>query len=144
MQNKGSDKVAKEGQDNLIPLNERTKDEQREITTMGGIASGKARQEKATFKKAIKWLVDSDIKIKEGTLAETFQKAGIDISNLNPTQLATIGLWFGAVNGNATNYKMLMEANEEIEASNETPSVEIKIVDNSNLEKVMYEDNDKL
>lgn len=144
MQNKGSDKVAKEGQDNLIPLNERTKEEQRTITTMGGIASGKARQEKATFKKAIKWLVDSDIKIKEGTLAETFQKAGIDISNLNPTQLATIGLWFGAVNGNATNYKMLMEANEEIETTNETPSVEIKIVDNSNLEKAMYEDNDKL
>lgn len=144
MQTKGSDKVAKEGHDNLIPLNERTKEEQRTITTMGGIASGKVRQEKATFKKAIKWLVDSDIKIKGGTLAETFQKAGIDISNLTPTQLATIGLWFGAVNGNATNYKMLMEANEEIESTNETPTIEIKVVDNSNLEKVMYEDSDKL
>ena len=117
-----------------------TTEEQRKA----GIKSGEVRKEKATFKKAIKWLVDSDIKIKEGTLAETFQKAGIDISNLNPTQLATIGLWFGAVNGNATNYKMLMEANEEIETTNETPSVEIKIVDNSNLEKVMYEDSDKL
>ena len=31
---------------NLIPLNERTKDEQREIARMGGIASGKARREK--------------------------------------------------------------------------------------------------
>lgn len=123
-----------------IPGHDLTVDELRN----GGSKSGEVRQEKATFKKAIKWLVDSDIKIKEGTLAETFQKAGIDISNLNPTQLATIGLWFGAVNGNATNYKMLMEANEEIETSNETPSVEIKIVDNSNLEKVMYEDNDKL
>ena len=105
---------------------------------MGGIASGKARQEKATFKKAIKWLVESDIKITSGDILEKFQKAGIDISNLNPTQLATMGLWYEAVNGNATNYKTLMEANEEISNTNETPNVEIKIVDNSNLEKVMY------
>ena len=31
---------------NLIPQSERTKDEQREIARMGGIASGKARREK--------------------------------------------------------------------------------------------------
>ena len=108
---------------------------------MGGIASGKVRQEKATFKKAIKWLVESDIKITTGNIAEKFKNSGIDISNLNPTQLATLGLWYEAVNGNATNYKTLMEANEEIQVNNETPNIEIKIVDNSNLEKVMYEDN---
>ena len=124
--------------DNLIP--------QAHILTVeeaskGGKNSGEVRQEKATFKKAIKWLVESDIKIKDGDILETFKKSGIDISNLDTTQLATIGLWYGAVQGNATNYKTLMEANEEIEANNETPSVEIKIVDNSNLEKVMYEDN---
>ena len=32
--------------ENLKPLNERTKEEQREITKKGGIASGKARREK--------------------------------------------------------------------------------------------------
>ena len=134
--------MAKEGQDNLIPLNERTKEEQRQITTMGGKASGKVRQEKATFKKAIKWLVDSNIKITGGDILEKFQKSGIDISSLDPTQLATIGVWYEAVNGNATNYKTLMEANEEIQTTNETPNIEIKIVDNSNLEKAMYS-NDK-
>ena len=107
----------------------------------GGIASGEVRREKATFKNAVKWLVESDIKITEGSLVDTFKKAGIDISKLNPTQLATIGLWFGAVNGNATNYKTLMEANEEIEVNSETPDIEIKIIDNSELEKVMYENN---
>ena len=134
--------MAKEGQDNLIPLNERTKEEQRQITTMGGKASGKVRQEKATFKKAIKWLVDSNIKITGGDILEKFQKSGIDISSLDPTQLATIGVWYEAVNGNATNYKTLMEANEEIQTTNETPNIEIKIIDNSNLEKAMYS-NDK-
>ena len=131
--------MASKGEENLIPFNERTEEEQRRIATMGGIASGETRKQKATFKNAVKWLVESDIKIKEGTLADTFKKAGIDISNLNPTQLATIGLWFGAVNGNATNYRILMEANEEVEAETGTPNVEIKIVDNSELEKVMYD-----
>ena len=54
--------------------------------------------------------------------------------------MATLGLWYGAVQGNATNYKTLMEANEEIETNNETPSININVVDNSNLEKVMYQD----
>ena len=38
------------GTDNLIPLNQRTKEEQKEITTMGGKASGEARREKRLFK----------------------------------------------------------------------------------------------
>ena len=119
------------------PRHELTVEEQR----LAGINSGKTRQEKATFKKAVKWLVDSDIKITNGTIMDMYKKAGVDISNLSPTQLATIGLWFGAINGNATNYKTLMEANEEVEITNETPSVEIKIVDNSKLEKVLYDEN---
>lgn len=106
----------------------------------GGIRSGEVRKNKATFKNAIKWLINSDIKITKGDIASAFQNSGIDISKLDPTQLATIGLWYGAVQGNATNYKTLMEANEEIETNSETPTVEIKVVDNSSLEKVMYED----
>lgn len=120
-----------------IPGHDLTTEEQRD----GGNKSGEVRQEKATFKKAIKWLVESDIKIKEGDILETFKKSGIDISNLDTTQLATIGLWYGAVQGNATNYKTLMEANEEVEAETGTPNIEIKVIDNSELEKVMYDNN---
>ena len=47
---------------NLIPLNERTKSEQREIATQGGIASGKARREKKTIQKILAELLDSEIK----------------------------------------------------------------------------------
>lgn len=120
----------------------RTTEELQEITTKGGINSGIVRKEKATFKKAIKWLLeDSNITINKGSLYESFKKSGIDISKLNTTQLATLGLWSGAVQGNATNYKTLMEANEEIQTETETPNININIVDNSNLEKIMYEDN---
>ena len=38
--------MANETNKNLIPQNKRTKEEQREIARMGGIASGKARREK--------------------------------------------------------------------------------------------------
>lgn len=133
----GSDKVAKE--DNLKPGEYKlTLDEQK----AGGIASGKARQEKATFKNAIKWLMESDIKIKDGNIYDYFKNSGIDISNLKPAQLATLGLWNGAIQGKAENYKTLMEANEEIQTANDTPSLNINIIDNSNFEKVLYEDND--
>ena len=113
-----------------------------EEASKGGIRSGEVKREKATFKKAIKWLLeDSNITINKGSLYESFKKSGIDISKLNTTQLATLGLWSGAVQGNATNYKTLMEANEEIQTETETPNININIVDNSNLEKIMYEDN---
>ena len=127
---------------NLIDLATRPERERKEIARKGQIASTEAKKEKATFKKAIRWLLeDSNITINKGSLYESFKKSGIDISKLNTTQLATLGLWSGAVQGNATNYKTLMEANEEIQTDTETPNININIVDNSNLEKIMYEDN---
>lgn len=43
---------------NLIPLNMRSKDEQREIQTRGGVNSGEARREKSLLKKAFKALLE--------------------------------------------------------------------------------------
>ena len=109
----------------------------------GGINSGKVRKEKATFKKAVEWLLNSDIKITKGSIYESFKNSGIDISKLSSSQQATLGLWHGAVIGNASNFKILMEANGELleETPSYNPSVEEveSIVDNSNLEKVLYE-----
>ena len=41
------------GHENLIPQNQRTKEEQREIAKKGGIASGKARAERKTLKEEL-------------------------------------------------------------------------------------------
>lgn len=46
---------------NLIPINQRTKSEQREIQTKGGIASGKVRREQANLKKAFQTLLESEV-----------------------------------------------------------------------------------
>ncbi|MBR2248143.1 MAG: hypothetical protein IKE89_03355 [Bacilli bacterium] len=111
----------------------------------GGKASGQARKEKATLKKAVEWLLNSDIKMTKGTMVEALKNQGIDITNLSSSQQATIGLWYGAVTGNANNFKTLMEVNGETVEETHTynPSIEEveEIVDNSNLEKVLYEAN---
>lgn len=109
---------------------------------MGGIASGRARREKASFKKAVKWLLEeSDIRITQGDIYEKYKEQGIDISMLTPSQLATIGLWAGAVIGKHENYKTLMEVNEEKIENAETPEININIIDNSSLEKELYKED---
>ncbi|QNL42077.1 hypothetical protein H8787_08460 [Streptococcus sp. NSJ-72] len=46
---------------NLIPVNQRTKSEAREISQKGGIASGKARQQQANLKRAFETLLSSEV-----------------------------------------------------------------------------------
>ena len=50
--------MANDGIENLIPQSERTKEEQREIARLGGIASGKARKEKRDRKQIASELLD--------------------------------------------------------------------------------------
>ena len=47
-------------EENLIPMNERTKEEQREIAKKGGIASGEARRRKKTLKEELIALLETN------------------------------------------------------------------------------------
>lgn len=128
---------------NLKPLNTLPKSEQRKIQKKGNIASAKVRKEKATMRKAMEWLLNSDIKVTKGSMYDVYKAMGIDISILNTSQLATLGLWYGAVMGNASNFRAIMEANNEIDelGATSTPTLKIEVTDNSNLEKAMYDEN---
>ena len=91
----------------------------------GGINSGESRKEKATMKKTLEMLLES--KNKKG---QTYK------------ELVTLGLIKGAVDGKSENYKTIVSLLGELqEQENQTPNIEIKIVDNSELEKVMYDNN---
>lgn len=48
------------GHENLIPMTERTEDEARELSRKGGIASGKARREKADLRKQLQVWLESE------------------------------------------------------------------------------------
>lgn len=93
----------------------------------GGINSGKARREKATMKKTLEMLL------------ETTNKSGKTYK-----ELATLGLLKGAINGNASNYRTILETLGELITDNNntaSPTLKIEITDNSNLEKQLYEAN---
>ena len=98
--------MANKGQENLIPMNERTKEEQRQIATMGGIASGIARKEKATMKATLEKLLES--KNKKG---------------MTYREMATLGLIQGAVKGNAQNYKTILETLGELGQQEDTQQI---------------------
>ena len=100
-----------------------TSEEAREYGRRGGIASGEARREKATMKRTLEMLLEE-----KNNKGKTYK------------ELTTLGLIKGAIDGKAENYKTIVQLLGELqEQSNETPSLNITITDNSNLEKVLYE-----
>ena len=64
------------GQENLIPFNKRTEEEQREIRSKGGKASGVARRRKADFRKTLNLLLTAEIDSPEWT--PILQSLGLD------------------------------------------------------------------
>ena len=65
-------------EDNLIPFNERSKDEARELGKKGGIASGKARRKKANLKRTMEELLKMDLP--DSKLKQQLVAIGIDPS----------------------------------------------------------------
>ena len=119
--------------EDLIPLNERTKEEQKKIARMGGIASGEARRENAIMRKTL-----------EKMLNATYEDKGTYKDNV------ALGLLANAIDkskgGNPEAYKVIAKMLGELdtnEETKETPSVTINVVNNEELEKAMYESEGK-
>lgn len=121
--------MAKE--DNLIPFNKMSQCKRSEIARKGAIASNKVQKEKKTFKMALKELLQEEV-MKDGKpTGKTYQ------------DLVNIGLVKGAMKGNAINYKTILETIGELEAEKtevSIPTIKLEVVDNSELESVLYED----
>ena len=119
--------------ENLMPIEEvnsnRTREQHSADSRKGGIRSGEVRREKATMRKTLEMLLDEVANVKDNE------------SKLTYRQLTTLGLLQGAIDGKAENYKTIVQLLGELqEQENETPSLNIQIVDNSNLEKTLYEE----
>ena len=120
--------MAKE--DNLIPGGHTlTKEEQ----SRAGKRSGEVRALKKTFKMALKELLQEEV-MKDGKpTGKTYQ------------DLVNIGLVKGAMKGNAINYKTILETIGELEAEKtevSVPTIKLEVVDNSNLESVLYDNKE--
>lgn len=84
--------------DNLVSLTDRTSEEKSKIATMGGIASGEARRKKKIMRDTLEMLLDEQ----EPKTGKTYR------------ELVTLGLFKGAIKGNAMNYKAIVETLGEL------------------------------
>lgn len=73
-------------EENLIPLNKRTKSEQRKIQRKGGVESGRVRRERADLKKKINDVLAMDVFSPQ--LKEMLEEKGL--SATNQTAIATV------------------------------------------------------
>ena len=121
--------MAKE--DNLIPGGYKLTVEE---ASKGGKRSGEVRRLKKTFKMALIEVLEEEAKDETGKpTGKTYQ------------DLVNIGLLKGAMEGNASNYKTILETIGELETEkNEVsvPTIKLEVVDNSNLESVLYDNKE--
>jgi hypothetical protein len=111
-------------------FDKRTAEEQHEIAVAGGKASGEVRREKATMKKQLEAMLNSTNN--KGKQYKDLVSLGLIANAIDKTK-----------GGNPKAYEIIakMLGELEVQEQNETPQVNINIVDNSNLEGAMYEDN---
>jgi hypothetical protein len=97
--------------EDLIPLNKRTKEEQKEITRKGGIKSGEVRREKAQLKSAIKVVLS--LPVKSPKVKKMLEDMGIPEADIDNAVLPAIGLFKKACKGDPAAVRLLAELNGE-------------------------------
>jgi hypothetical protein len=109
----------------------------------GGLNSGESRRQKKTLREKAKLLMSLSIQDQKELLKA--QELGlntedVDIEMMNLIHMLNI---IKKENFNSVGaFNTLKDLTDEQVEQNETPNVQINIVDNSNLEKVMYEENE--
>lgn len=100
-------------EENLIPLNKRTKKEQRDIARKGGIKSGEVRRKKKAVREVMEMLANQPLtndKLKKSIKGIT---GGVKDDDIDLLTAATMGLFQSAIKGNEKAYKLIMERLDE-------------------------------
>lgn len=115
----------------------------------GGIASGIARKKNAIIRNSLQKILNSNIKIPDNIedkdikdYMNKLEALGVNTKEVSLVDLMNLGQILGAIGSKPECYRALLESSgelEKIEEVNNTPSISINVIDNSNLEKVMYE-----
>lgn len=90
------------GQENLIPFNERTEEEQRAIAKKGGIASGEARRRKRSIKDSLDILLSQPFKLKDKNgkdLKKQLQALGISPDDIDNQMAMAYAMFMVAMSG---------------------------------------------
>ena len=92
---------------NLIPFNERTESEQREIAMAGGIASGAARRRKRALKDAVDLFFS--LPVSDKRTWNKLERKGIDPEDIDNQMAMICGLHAQASLGDARAAKVLVD-----------------------------------
>lgn len=92
---------------NLIPFSERTEDEQREIRSAGGVASGAARRRKKSLKEAADYFLS--LPVTDVKRFNKISKTGVDPEDIDNQMAMIIGLTMAATAGDAKAAKVIVD-----------------------------------
>lgn len=98
-------------EENLIPLNKRTKEAQREIQSMGGTASARARRKRKSLKESMNALLEMTPASKRDF--NKLVRAGIPLENIDNSQLIVLALFNQAKSGDVAAIKELRNLIDE-------------------------------
>lgn len=93
--------------ENLIPFNERTESEQREIATAGGVASGAARRRKRALKEAVDYYLS--LPVTDTRVFNKLSRRGVAIEDIDNQMAMICGLHAQASLGDARAAKVLVD-----------------------------------
>lgn len=102
------------GYENLVPVTQRSKDEARELSRLGGIASGEARRRQKTIREMAQAILNMDIT----------PQASVKLGALSAEQINSIGMAILAVHankameGDVASARLLMDAAEKGKENN--------------------------
>lgn len=114
--------------DNLIPFEERTEEEQREIRRKGGVASGKSRKKKKQMHELVSLMLDSKPTEKQAaTLMKNFPD--LEGEDLTIASSMVAGQIKSAINGNTKAFLALNELNNKGKAKDDNREWTIPITD---------------
>ena len=96
-----------DGYKNLVPLNERTKEEQRSIQQDGGKASGVSRRRKKSLKEAADLYLS--LPVSDRRIWNKIARRGVDPDDIDNQMAMIIGLTMAATAGDAKAAKVIVD-----------------------------------
>ena len=113
--------------EDLIPLNRRTKDEQKKIARMGGIASGAARRERKTASEIAKAI--AELRIKDPKLLQRLEREGIKKSDRTYLTTLILSMYTKAIaKGDVNAAKFIVELLGDMPTSNYDDTEPVQVV----------------
>lgn len=115
---------------NLIPMNKRTKSEQREYTKKGGQKSGEVRRQRKAMKEQMEMLLSLPFNLKDkngNDVINALSSLGIEKDNIDNQMALIISLWKTAINSNSSQQIQAVKEIREIVQDNHIVNEENRV-----------------